>query len=114
MLCPPKRPLGGVVAFSAGGTPEGDREPPQLRRGKRAHKEEPVRPGEEPEVRTPSGKRMDRYNAEQRHIREIKPDNPRQTRAGQRKLERYSEEMEEATGEAHTTELTTYDPSKYE
>lgn len=64
---------------AASGRPE----PSQLSRGKRAHREEPVLPGERAEVATPSGKRMDRYNEEAGHIREIKPDNPRAIRQGE-------------------------------
>jgi hypothetical protein len=59
-----------------------NKEPPQLARGKRAHAEEPALPGEEKEITTPSGKRMDRYNEEKAHIREIKPNNPRAIKQG--------------------------------
>ena len=84
-------------------------EPPQLAAGKEAHKNEEVRPRERAEVPTPSGSgRMDRYDEEKAHIREIKPDNPRGERSGQRQLERYKTEMENSTGRPHTTELTTY------
>jgi RHS repeat-associated protein len=84
-------------------------EPPQLKAGKEAHKNEEVRPGEQPEVRTPSGKgRMDRYDADKAHIREIKPDNARGERTGRRALERYKKEMDDATKRPHTTELTKY------
>ena len=89
-------------------------EPPQLARGKRAHREEPIRPGEVPEVRTPSGKRMDRYDPEKGHIREIKPDSPREVRRGEKQVGQYKQEMEQATRRPHTTEVTTYDPKKYE
>jgi RHS repeat-associated protein len=90
-------------------------EPRQLARGKRAHREEPVLPGEKAEVTTPSGKRrMDRYNEETAHIREIKPDNPREIKRGEKQLEGYKKEMECETGRSHTTEVTPYDPSKYE
>src|SRR5258708_6257019 len=61
-------------------------EPHQLAAGKEAHKNEEVRPGEKQEVRTPSGKRMDRYNADKAHIREIKPDNARGEKAGQKQV----------------------------
>jgi len=88
-------------------------EPPQLARGKRAHKLEPVRPGEIPEYPTPSGKRMDRYNPEIGHIREIKPNNARQIRKGKKQVEGYRVEMEEVTGKPHTTEVTPYDPEEY-
>ncbi len=73
-------------------------EPSQLARGKRAHAEEPVRAGERAEVRTPSGRRMDRYDEGRSHIREIKPDNPRALRDGQKQVDGYRKEMENATG----------------
>ena len=86
-------------------------EPPQLAAGKQAHKDEEVRPGEESEVALPDGSgRMDRYNKGTGHIREIKPDNARQERAGNRQLERYKKAMEKATDKPHTTELTKYKP----
>lgn len=88
-------------------------EPPQLARGKRAHKEEPVLPGEKMEAPTPLGKRMDRYNSETGHIREIKPDNPRQIKAGEKQVEQYRKEMEKATGRPHTGEVSPYDPKNY-
>jgi hypothetical protein len=89
------------------------KEPAQLSRGKRAHKAEPVRPGERAEVQTPSGKRMDRYNEEKGHIREIKPNNQRALRHGEKQVQNYKKEMEQATGRPHTTEVTPYDPTKY-
>ena len=80
-------------------------EPAQLSRGKLAHKQEPILPGEKAEVTTPSGKRMDRYNEDTGHIREIKPNNPRGVRSGEKQLQGYKQEMEGATGKPHTTEL---------
>ncbi len=52
---------------------------------------------------------MDRYNAKKAHIREIKPNNARGHKAGQKQLQGYKTEMDNATGKKHTTELTTYD-----
>ena len=83
-------------------------EPPQLKAGKEAHQNEEVRPGEKAEVRTPSGKRMDRYDEKNAHIREIKPDNARGERSGHKQLQNYKEEMDKHTGRDHTTELTKY------
>ena len=83
-------------------------EPRQLAEGKEAHRNEEVRPGEKPEVRTPSGKRMDRYNEGKAHIREIKPDNARGEKAGQKQLQNYKNEMDKAKRRSHTTELTKY------
>lgn len=86
-------------------------EPPQLARGKAAHKAEPVRPGERAEVRTSDGRgRMDRYDKDKAHIREIKPDNPRGRAAGQKQLERYKASEEAVSGREHTTELVLYPP----
>jgi RHS repeat-associated protein len=94
-------------------TPSKSGEPPQLKAGKEAHKNEEVRPGEQAEVPTASGKgRMDRYDAKKGHIREIKPDNARGRSQGQRQLERYKAEQERATGRPHTTELNLYKPKK--
>jgi RHS repeat-associated protein len=90
------------------------KEPAQLARGKLAHKQEPILPGEKPEVTTPSGKRMDRYNEEAGHIREIKPDNPRAIKQGEKQVQGYKQEMEQAKGRPHTTEVSPYNPSKYE
>jgi hypothetical protein len=95
-------------ATASGGAMKGG-EPPQLKAGKEAHKNEEVRPGEKAEVRTPSGKRMDRYNADKAHIREIKRNNARGRKAGEKKLKEYKKEMDKATGKDHTTELTLYD-----
>ncbi len=93
----------------------GGGEPPQLSRGRRAHEAEPVRPGEIKEARTPSGKRMDRYDPEKRHIREIKTDNPRQMKLGEKTVQDYKKEMDSAKpGKPHTTEVSPYDPKKYE
>ncbi|MGH9344999.1 MAG: RHS repeat-associated core domain-containing protein, partial [Terriglobia bacterium] len=106
--------IGAPVLFSSSSSePEEKKtaEPPQLAAGKQAHKDEEVRAGEEPEVPLPdrSG-RMDRYNKGTGNIREIKPDNPRGERTGNRQLERYKKAMEKATGRPHTTELTKYKP----
>jgi RHS repeat-associated protein len=95
-------------APASGGAKKGG-EPPQLKAGKEAHKKEEVRPGEKAEVRTPSGKRMDRYNADKAHIREIKRNNARGRKAGEQKLKEYKKEMDKTTGKDHTTELTLYD-----
>ena len=88
-------------------------EPPQLSAGREAHRNEEVREGETPEVRTPSGTaRTDRYDETKSHIREIKPDSARGRKAGEKQLARYKKEMEDATGKPHTTELTPMCPNR--
>lgn len=87
-------------------------EPPQLTAGREAHNNEEVRPGEEKEVRTADGKgRMDRYDKDKGHIREIKPDNARGEKEGRKQLARYKRAQEKATRKSHTTELTKYKTS---
>ena len=51
---------------------------------------------------------MDRYNVQAAHIREIKPDNARGKKAGQKQVGEYKTEMDKATGKSHTTEVTKY------
>jgi RHS repeat-associated protein len=103
---------GSTTAGEDAGVKPASGEPPQLKAGKEAHAAEPVRPGEKAEVRTPSGKRMDRYDEGRAHIREIKRDNPRGRKAGEKQLRGYKKEMDHATGRNHTTELTLYKPKQ--
>jgi hypothetical protein len=51
-----------------------------------------------------------RYDADKRHIREIKPDNARGEKTGQKQLDRYKAEMDQTPRKPHTTELTKYPP----
>ncbi len=86
-------------------------EPEEVALGKQAHRQNEIRPGEKDEVGVtdrngkPSG-RMDRYDKDRRHIREIKPENAEGIRDGTEQLRRYRREKERETGEAHTIELT--------
>jgi RHS repeat-associated protein len=81
--------------------------------GRRAHAEEPLPPGFERAVRLPSGKRMDGYNAAERQVIEIKPNNPRAIRRGSRQVEGYCQECDDAIGSGHTGRVQTYDQAKY-
>lgn len=57
---------------------------------------------------------MDRYDAERNHIREIKPNNSRGSSQGEKQVQSYRKEMEESTGREHSTEVTLYDPTKFQ
>ncbi len=83
--------------------------------GRRAHKEEPLPPGFEREVQIPGTKRrMDGYNAETKEIIEIKPNNKRKIREGEKQVKEYCELCNENIGPGHTTRpVQTYDPKKY-
>ncbi|MEW6747809.1 MAG: hypothetical protein AB1486_34230, partial [Planctomycetota bacterium] len=76
--------------------------------GRQAHKDWDPGEGFEKEVRLPSGKRADAVNAETRTVKELKPDNPRAVRGGEKRVEGYRKELEETTGESWTGTVETY------
>jgi RHS repeat-associated protein len=88
-------------------------ETPFTKAGRLAHKEEPLPEGFEREVRLPSGKRMDGYNADQKKVIEIKPDKPAAVRRGQRQVGGYCQECDQHHGPGHSGAVQTYDPAKY-
>ncbi len=62
------------------------------------------------EVTLPSGRRADAVEWETRTVRELKPDNPRAVRRGQRQVEGYRQELEDLTGESWTGVVDVYRP----
>ena len=81
--------------------------------GRRAHAEEPLPPGFERESRLPSGKRMDGYNPQTKEVIELKPNNPRAIRRGERQVDGYCRECDQTKGPGHTGRVQTYEPKKY-
>lgn len=79
-------------------------------RGREAHKnyENALGEGYEFNQALPSGKRPDAIDAENRIVRELKPDNPRAVRRGERQVEGYKKELEQMTGEKWTSHVDTY------
>lgn len=79
-------------------------------RGREAHKnyENTLGEGYEFNKALPSGKRPDAIDKENRIVRELKPDNPRAVRRGQRQVERYKKELEDMTGEKWSSHVDTY------
>jgi len=61
------------------------------KRGREEHKNWQLGEGYEKEVRLPSGKRADAVNWEKRDVKELKPDNPRAVRRGEKQLEGYKQ-----------------------
>jgi hypothetical protein len=57
----------------------------------------------------PSGKRPDAINYDKRNVRELKPDNPRAIRLGQKQVEGYRQELEQ-DGSTWTSNVDTYQP----
>jgi RHS repeat-associated core domain len=64
----------------------------------------------EGDARLPSGRVPDAIDPENRTVRELKLDNPRAVRTGERQVEAYRQELEETTGESWTGVVDTYRP----
>jgi RHS repeat-associated protein len=92
--------------------PKGTRNPAVKRaaeRGQQKHKEREYPEGFKKEVPLPSGKKMDAYNPGTREIVELKPNNPRAVRRGERQAEGYCAECNVEFGPGHTWRVETYD-----
>ena len=78
-------------------------------RGRQVHKDRQYPPGFKKEVQLPSKKRMDAYNKETKEIIELKPNNQRAIKKGEKQLEQYCKECNDVLGEGHTGSIETYD-----
>jgi restriction endonuclease fold toxin 9 of polymorphic toxin system len=76
--------------------------------GRAAHKSWQPPSGFQKEFRLPSGRRADAANPTTREVIELKPNNPRAIREGQRQVESYVKELEEFTGQKWTGRVETY------
>ncbi len=79
-------------------------------RGREAHKnyENTLGGGYEFNKALPSGKRPDAIDVENKIVRELKPDNPRAIKRGEKQLEGYRSEAEKNFGGQWTSKLDTY------
>jgi hypothetical protein len=101
------------ASSEAGGKPRGAQNPKvakALSKGRKAHAERTYPEGFDKEVRLPSGKRMDAYNPKTKEVRELKPNNERAVRRGERQVDAYCAECDEALGPGHTGTVETYNP----
>ena len=71
-------------------------ETPATKLGREIHKAWEYGPGFEKEFTLPSGRRVDAINFETREVIELKPNNPRAIRSGERQLAVYIEELNQA------------------
>jgi hypothetical protein len=78
------------------------------RAGRAAHRDFDPGPGFQKEFRLPSGKRVDAVNFETKQVFELKPNNPRAIRRGERQLEVYLEELNELYGGGFTGTVKIY------
>lgn len=76
--------------------------------GRQAHKEWKPGEGFEKEVTLPSGKRADAVNLETKQVKELKPDNPRAVKRGEKQVEGYRQELEKEHGGDWTGTVETY------
>jgi hypothetical protein len=104
--------LGATAAFAWFNKSRTSGETPAAAGGRAAHKGWDPGAGFEKEFRLPSGKRCDALNPETCVIKELKPDNERAKRRGEKQLKEYKEERERETGKEHTTTLETYKPKQ--
>jgi hypothetical protein len=80
------------------------------KRGREAHIQWDPGPGFEKEVTLPSGKRADAVNLETREVKELKPDNPRALKRGERQVEGYRRELEKERGGEWKGKVESYKP----
>jgi hypothetical protein len=78
------------------------------RAGRQAHKDWDPGVGFEKEFTLPSGKRADAVNLEAKHVKELKPDNPKAIQKGRQQVERYRRELEKEYGGDWTCSVETY------
>jgi hypothetical protein len=81
-----------------------------LRKGQKAHAERQYPEGFKKEVELPSGKKMDAYNKEAKEVIELKPDNPRAIKRGEKQAAEYCRECDKEFGPGHTSKVETYKP----
>jgi hypothetical protein len=104
--------LGATAAFVWYSKSRTSGETPATAGGRQAHKSWDPGPGFQKEVRLPSGKQCDALNPETCEIKELKPDNQRAKKRGEKQLQRYKKELDEQTGKEHKTTLETYKPKQ--
>jgi RHS repeat-associated protein len=105
------RAVGNSVE-GAGGVAKGAANPKvaeALKRGQKAHKDRQYPDGFQKEVELPSGKRMDAYNREAKEVRELKPNNPRAIKRGEKQVQEYCRECDRVHGPGHKGVVETYD-----
>jgi hypothetical protein len=78
----------------AQGAPPKSGETPATSLGRQKHKEWKPGSGYKKEVRLDNGKQADAVNFEKRHVKELKPDNPRAVQRGERQVKGYVEQLE--------------------
>jgi RHS repeat-associated protein len=78
------------------------------RAGRAAHKAFDPGPGFQKEFRLPSGRRPDAVNFETKQVLELKPNNPKAIRGGERQVQQYVDELNELYGGGFTGRVVTY------
>ena len=80
-----------------------------LEKGQQAHKDRQYPQGFKKKVPLPSGKRMDAYNKDTKEIIELKPNNLRAIRQGEKQVDGYCRECDKAFGPGHRGRVETYE-----
>jgi hypothetical protein len=100
--------LDDVIAASKGVKAAKSGEPSATKAGRQAHKDWQPGEGFEKEVTLPSGKRADAVNLETKQVKELKPDNARAVKRGEKQVEGYRQEFEKEHGGDWTGSVETY------
>ena len=77
-------------------------------KGRQMHKDYDYGDGVVKEKTLPSGKRMDGYDADNKIIHELKPNNPKAIKKGMKQLDGYIDEANKVYGPGHSGKLHTY------
>jgi len=82
--------------------------------GRRAHKNSVTALGDgyDDKVVLDSGRKPDAVNHEKREVRELKPDNERTIKKGEKQVVQYRQELEKMTGEKWTSKVDTYQSAR--
>jgi len=76
--------------------------------GIKRHREWDPGPGYHKEMRTPCGNRADAVHVERHHVKELKPNNARAKKRGEKQAEGYAKEFDEEYGGDWTWDVETY------
>lgn len=105
----PKETTGKIKGKKADGYTRKTGETEHTARGRQMHKDWNPGKGYQKEFQLPSGKKVDAINFQKKHIKELKPNTPKQIREGQKQVEGYIKEAEKAYGGRWSGSVETYD-----
>jgi hypothetical protein len=107
-----KKGVADLEKKAAAAKPPTSGETAATKQGREEHKTWDPGEGFKKEVATPSGKRADAVNTKIKEVKELKPDNPRAIKRGEKQVEGYRKEFQKEHGGHWTGKVETYKPKK--